>query len=181
MEQDEAVAAFPSSPATIAAGQSVNVTIQSQEPSTGQASDFSFYSGYIVATPRGQDVVPVRIPYAGMKGDFAQLPILDKDSGFPALLVCNLTADKAGLVKKGYKIDKANGGPYIYVRLGSHTPDLSVQHIPGWVDGEVYVNRKATTATKVRDYRILIAGRRKLSQGVYPIDLEVYEVGVLKV
>lgn len=58
-----------------------------------------------------------------------------------------------------------------------------VQYTASWRESKVYVNRNTTTATAVPagEYKVVVAARRKLSQGVYPIDFEVYEVAVLKV
>lgn len=70
LENDEAAVTFSLSQVTVAAGQSATITIQFQEPLTSQKSEFLFYSGYIVATPQGQDAIPVHIPYAGIKGNY---------------------------------------------------------------------------------------------------------------
>ncbi|KAF9362243.1 hypothetical protein BGX34_006544 [Mortierella sp. NVP85] len=125
LENDEAIVSFSPSQVTVAAGQSATVTIQFQEPSTGQASEFPFYSGYIVATPQGRDAIPVHIPYAGIKGDIAQVPILDTDAGFPSFAVRNMTSGQIGPVEEGHKIDWNTEQPLIQTRLGSHTPELS--------------------------------------------------------
>ncbi|KAK3805128.1 MAG: peptidase S8/S53 domain-containing protein [Benniella sp.] len=198
LENDDAVISFSLSQVTVAAGQSATITIQFQEPSTGQASEFPFYSGYIVATPQGQDAIPVHIPYAGIKGDIAQVPILDTDSGFPSFAVRNKTSGQTGPT-----------------RLGSHTPELSLRlydaegKLAGyldtphgiaasnsgrsgnldannkpvfkstlWKDGNVFVDRNATTSTK--PLPVVVAAQHKLSKGEYSADFEIYEVAVVE-
>lgn len=74
LEGDEAVVSLSPSRVTVAAGQSATIKIEFKEPSTGQVSEFPFYSGYIVATAQGQDALLVRIPYAGVKGECFQGP-----------------------------------------------------------------------------------------------------------
>lgn len=124
IEHDKAKVTFSKTKISVPAGKTVKVKVQFKEPSTGKASEFPFYSGYIVATPKGKDAVPVRIPYAGVKGDVAQVPILDIDSGTPALLVRNSETGKLKPAEKGQKIDWTKEQPIIYTRLGSHTPEL---------------------------------------------------------
>ncbi|KAF9352733.1 hypothetical protein BGX26_009482 [Mortierella sp. AD094] len=127
LEADKATVTFSQNKVTVRAGQSVKVKVQFKEPATGKATEFPFYSGYIVATPQGKASVPVRIPYAGVKGDIAQVPILDTDYGVPVLFVSNKKTGKVGTIEKGHKIDWAVEQPILVTRLGSHTPELSFQ------------------------------------------------------
>lgn len=124
LEDDEAIVTFSSSKVTVRAGKSVSIKVRFQEPSTGLASEFPFYSGYIVATPRIHGAVPVRLPYAGIKGDLSKVPILDTDAGFPSLTIYNKTSGESKPAKKGYKINWDDERPQIHTRLGSHTPEL---------------------------------------------------------
>ncbi|KAF9949929.1 hypothetical protein BGZ65_006969, partial [Modicella reniformis] len=126
-ENDKATVKFSSTKVTVRAGKTTKVKIQFTEPSTGKTSEFPFYSGYIVATPQGKDAVPVRIPYAGVKGDIAQVPILDTDYGVPILVLHNKQTGKVGPAEKGQKINWAIEQPYVFARLGSHTPELSLR------------------------------------------------------
>ncbi|KAK3811256.1 MAG: hypothetical protein J3Q66DRAFT_414858 [Benniella sp.] len=102
---NDAMVKFSSIQVTVPAGQTVPITIEFQEPSTGQASDSPFYSGYIVATPQGKDAIPVRIPYAGMKGDLAMVPILDTGSSYPTFVIFNRQTNQIDLVEPGHKIN----------------------------------------------------------------------------
>ncbi|KAK3811318.1 MAG: peptidase S8/S53 domain-containing protein, partial [Benniella sp.] len=86
LENDVAKVKFNKNTVSVGAGKTVKVTIQFKQPSTGKNEEFPFYSGYIVATPKGKDSVAVRIPYAGVKGDIGKVPILDTDSGLPVLI-----------------------------------------------------------------------------------------------
>ncbi|KAK3805129.1 MAG: hypothetical protein J3Q66DRAFT_393508 [Benniella sp.] len=85
--------------------QTVPITIEFQEPSTGQASDFPFYSGYNVATPQDKDAIPARIPYAGMKGDIAMVPMLDTGSSYPTFVIFNRKTNQTDLIEPGHKIN----------------------------------------------------------------------------
>ncbi|KAF8940137.1 peptidase S8/S53 domain-containing protein [Dissophora ornata] len=127
IENDKATVKFSQSKVTVRAGQSAKIKVQFKEPSTGKAAEFPFYSGYIVATPQGKNAVPVRIPYAGVKGDVAKVPILDTDYGVPLFAVSNKKTGAITTVEKGHKLDWAVETPYIYTRLGSHTPELSLR------------------------------------------------------
>ncbi|KAF8983237.1 hypothetical protein BGZ46_010609 [Entomortierella lignicola] len=127
LETDKATVKFSQTKVTVRAGQSVKVKVQFKEPATGKASEFPFYSGYIVATPQGKAAVPVRIPYAGVKGDIAKVPILDTDFGTPVLFVTNKNTGKVETIESGHKIDWAVEQPVILTRLGSHTPELSLR------------------------------------------------------
>ncbi|KAF9107976.1 hypothetical protein BGX27_008527 [Mortierella sp. AM989] len=125
LENDKATVKFSQSKVTVKAGKSVKVKVQFKEPASGKATEFPFYSGYIVATPQGKTAIPVRIPYAGVKGDVAKVPILDTNYGVPVLFVSNKATGKVGTIEKGHKIDWAVEQPTIVTRLGSHTPELS--------------------------------------------------------
>ncbi|KAK3811216.1 MAG: peptidase S8/S53 domain-containing protein [Benniella sp.] len=134
LEDDEATVAFSMSnsplqagqPFKVAAGQSVTINLQFQEPSTGLASEFPFYSGYIVATPQIQDAAPLRLPYAGIKGDISQVPMLDTNAGFPKFAVFINATKEMKPVEAGHKIDWNTEQPLVQTRLGSHTPELSI-------------------------------------------------------
>lgn len=120
---DKATVEFSQTTIAVPAGHSATITIRFGEPSTGEASNFPFYSGFIVANPDNNGV-PVRIPYAGVKGDISKVPILDTDSGFPNFVIRNIKSDEIIPVEKGHKIDWAVEQPVINTRFGSHTPEL---------------------------------------------------------
>ncbi|KAI1318450.1 hypothetical protein EDD11_006534 [Mortierella claussenii] len=134
LEADKATVNFSLNKVSVRPGQSVKVKVQFKEPSTGKAAEFPFYSGYIVATPQGKDTVSVRIPYAGVKGDVAQVPILDTDFGVPLLAVLNTQTNKIAPIEDGHKLDFATERPYVFIRLGSHTPELSFRLVDAVTD-----------------------------------------------
>ncbi|KAF9187924.1 hypothetical protein BGZ51_000944 [Haplosporangium sp. Z 767] len=137
---DKASVTFSSNKVTVRAGRTVNIKVQFKEPSTGKAEEFPFYSGYLVAT-QVKDAVPVRIPYAGVKGDVAKVPISDTDFGVPALFVADKKTGKLSTIEKGHKIDWATEQPHIISRLGSHTPEYSIRLFEATSGNQVgYVN-----------------------------------------
>jgi len=109
---------------TLEPGIAVDVTLEFREPSTGDASEFPFYSGFILATPKDGDAVPIRIPYAGVKGDISKLPILDTKSNPPFFKIFSTKVAQNITVDDGYKINWETDQPFIHVRLGSYTPEL---------------------------------------------------------
>ncbi|KAF9406674.1 hypothetical protein BGZ94_003009 [Podila epigama] len=116
VQADFAKVKFSSEKVKIKPGKTVKVKVQFTEPKTGKAEEFPIYSGFIVATPNGKDNVPVRIPYAGLKGDFSKVPIFDMENA-PLLIV------DGNLPKPGQKVTASSSVLY-GARLGSHTPDL---------------------------------------------------------
>jgi hypothetical protein len=52
-----------------------------------------------------------------------------------------------------------------------------------WRNGMIYTDRNATAPTKVSPgrYRVVVAAQKKFSQGVYPVDFEVYQVAVITI
>ncbi|KAG0251106.1 hypothetical protein BG011_007831 [Mortierella polycephala] len=93
--------------------QAINIKVQFKEPSTGKAEGFPFYSGYVAATPQVKDAIPVRNPYAGVKGDVAKVPISDTDFGVPTLLVADEKTGKLSTIERGHKVDWATEQPHI--------------------------------------------------------------------
>ncbi|KAG0246052.1 peptidase S8/S53 domain-containing protein [Mortierella sp. GBAus27b] len=124
-EKDKATVSFSQSSITVQPGQSADILVDFNEPSTGDASEFPFYSGYVVATPRVQGAISLRIPYAGVKGDVSKIPILDIDSGYPKLLVRNRASKETSPVEGSRLINWNAEQIVIDYRLGSHTPELS--------------------------------------------------------
>ncbi|KAF9429216.1 hypothetical protein BGZ76_001648 [Entomortierella beljakovae] len=136
LQPNHATVTFTETTVNIAAGASVNVTIHFVEPDTGDAATFPLYSGYVIATPTiSQTALPVSIPYIGMKGSIAQVPIMDTDSGYPMVMSIDFytanissidnqtTADGTNL----YTFDFRRARPVIQTRLGSHTPSLEIR------------------------------------------------------
>ncbi|KAK3811220.1 MAG: peptidase S8/S53 domain-containing protein [Benniella sp.] len=158
---DQATVAFALTEVTVPSGQTVAIKVQFQEPSTGLASEFPFYSGYIVATPRVDNPIPVRLPYAGLKVDISGVPMMDTKAGFPNFIVFDTRNNQTKSVEPGYQLDWSFEQPQIRTRLGSHTPELSPTKLsPGRC-------------------KVVVAAQKKFSQGVYPADFEVYQVAVI--
>jgi len=123
IENDHASVKFSSNKIQVKAGQSAKVKVQFTLPKTGKNEEFPFYSGWVVATPKGKDAVSVRIPYSGVKGDIAKLPIQDTSVGAPLFRLNR--GGKAVVAEPGHKIDFSVETPIILSRIGSHTPDLT--------------------------------------------------------
>ncbi|KAK3811223.1 MAG: peptidase S8/S53 domain-containing protein [Benniella sp.] len=123
--EDVATVTFSATEIVVKVNETFTVNLQFQEPSTGLASEFPFYSGFIVAAPRVEGVAPVRLPYAGVKGDVSKVPMLDTKAGYPYFAIVN--NGEAKRVGPGYTIDWNVDQPRIYTRLGSHTPELSIR------------------------------------------------------
>ena len=102
---DQATVAFSLTEVTVPAGQSFVIKVQFQEPSTGLASEFPFYSGYIVATPRVDNPIPIRLPYAGVMGDISKMPMMDTNAKFPNFIVLDTRNNQTKSVEPGYQID----------------------------------------------------------------------------
>ncbi|KAG0335861.1 hypothetical protein BG004_008292 [Podila humilis] len=117
VQADFARVKFSSNKITVKPGQLGRVKVSFAQPKSGKAEEFPLYSGYIVATPSGKGEIPVRVPYAGIKGDVAKIPIMDTEFGVPVALVNGLLMDK------GQKIE-ADNRIHLVFRLGSHSPDV---------------------------------------------------------
>lgn len=52
-----------------------------------------------------------------------------------------------------------------------------------WRGGNIFVNRGDATPTKAPpgEYQVIVVAQRKLSQGNFPIDHEVYEVADINI
>ncbi|KAI8345639.1 peptidase S8/S53 domain-containing protein [Mortierella sp. GBAus27b] len=124
---DKATVSFSQDSVTVLPGESVTIQVDFSEPTTGDPSEFPFYSGYIVATPQENDAISVRIPYVGVKGDVSKVPILDTDSGFPNLVARTRQSGATSPVEKGRLFDWSVEEPIINTRLGSHSPELSIR------------------------------------------------------
>ncbi|KAF9182448.1 hypothetical protein BGZ50_004914 [Haplosporangium sp. Z 11] len=120
-----ATVSFSPSKVKIRPGKSAQVTLRFKEPKKGNAAEFPIYSGYIEAIPKSHGGIPVHVPYAGVKGDIAKVPMLDVDSGFPAVLAEN--DGKLRDIPEGFTFDLVNDRPVVVIRLGSHTPDFSIR------------------------------------------------------
>ncbi|KAF9087725.1 hypothetical protein BGX29_000698 [Mortierella sp. GBA35] len=132
VSKDQATVSFGSNQVQIAPGQSATVTLTFTEPATGDASQFPFYSGFVVATPSTAGAIAVHVPYTGMKGDVSKVPMMDTASGYPALSMTTNSAGKALVsIPRGFVFDltRPNGTilPVIRTRLGSHSPDLTIR------------------------------------------------------
>ncbi|KAG0211482.1 hypothetical protein BGX28_007843 [Mortierella sp. GBA30] len=123
---DFATVTFSQEKLKIAPGKSVKIQVALRAPASGDESEFPLYSGFIVITPSAKDGIRVQVPYTGLKGDVAKVPILDTNLGLPVLAM----ADENGNIKQvpegDITYDMYNRTPVIVTRLGSHTPDLTI-------------------------------------------------------
>ncbi|KAG0286091.1 hypothetical protein BGZ98_005209, partial [Dissophora globulifera] len=150
VEADYATVKFSSTKVKIAAGKTVTVTLTFTEPKKGVSSQFPIYSGFVVATPSTKGGIPVHVPYTGMKGDVAKVPIMDRDENvpnipssntgdsFPAMLALG-GPDGVSRVSPGFSFriinpisskkskDDSDYTPAVAIRLGSHTPDMTIR------------------------------------------------------
>ncbi|KAG0304335.1 hypothetical protein BGZ98_005638 [Dissophora globulifera] len=136
---------------------SATITLHFTEPKAGKSSQFPIYSGYIIAKPASKDGVPLHVPYTGLKGDFSQVPIMDTDSGFPAIRNFDLVNGTSALVSKngGYTFDMTTHVPVILTRLGSHTPSAEIRIFES--ESDTFVG---FMASKVSGNAVGPAGRR---------------------
>ncbi|KAF9970992.1 hypothetical protein BGZ65_010715, partial [Modicella reniformis] len=125
IEADYATVSFSESKVKISAGKTVKVTLKFKAPKKGNADHFPIYSGFVVATPKSKGGVAVHVPYTGLKGDVAKVPIFDTDLGFPLALHLDNTTEIIQPFPNNFKFDLVNNFPVIVTRLGSHTPDLT--------------------------------------------------------
>lgn len=71
--------AFTAPSLTVPAGGSASVDVTIMPPG---APELGQYGGYLVFTPQGGGE-PLRVPYAGIVGDYQKLHVLDPESGYP--------------------------------------------------------------------------------------------------
>ncbi|KAK3840219.1 MAG: peptidase S8/S53 domain-containing protein [Linnemannia elongata] len=131
VSKDQATVSFGSNQIQIAAGQSATVTLTFTEPSSGDASQFPMYSGFVVATPATAGAIAVHVPYTGMKGDVRQVPMMDTVSGYPMLTMVSASGRSLVSIPRNAVFDLTRPNttvvPVILTRLGSHTPDLTIR------------------------------------------------------
>ncbi|KAF9920580.1 hypothetical protein FBU30_009570 [Linnemannia zychae] len=53
------------------------------ESTGGDATQFLFYYGFIVATPRQEGYSNLNVPFLGLKGDASKIPVYNTDAGYP--------------------------------------------------------------------------------------------------
>ncbi|KAF9197320.1 hypothetical protein BGZ59_005527, partial [Podila verticillata] len=106
---------------------SVKVTLKFKEPKAGNAAQFPIYSGYVVATPSSKGGVAVHVPYLGVKGDIAKVPIADTDLKFPQVATVDAQGNMTDLPKGPITFDLKTNTPAVLIRLGSHTPDRQIR------------------------------------------------------
>ncbi|ORZ17539.1 peptidase S8/S53 domain-containing protein [Lobosporangium transversale] len=127
IEAAYATVKFSADKVNIPAGKTAKITLTFKEPKKGDASEFPLYSGYVVAIPKTKGGVAVHVPYTGVKGDIAKVPIFDTDSGFP-LLRAHQADDSLEEVTPDYQFNLTSTKlPAILTRLGSHTPEFSIR------------------------------------------------------
>ncbi|KAF9996733.1 hypothetical protein BGZ79_009548 [Entomortierella chlamydospora] len=158
VEADHATVNFPADSVNVTSGGSVNITLTFTEPSSGDASTYPLYSGYIIATPTlSNNSIPVQVPYIGMKGNISQVPIMDTDSNFPRIVSLNIIS--GNLTSLGnwtstsgtqnlptYSFNFRNSRPVFQTRLGSHTPSLEIRIFDGQDNFLGYMNNPTTEA-----------------------------------
>ncbi|KAG0341819.1 hypothetical protein BG004_005891 [Podila humilis] len=127
IEASYATVAFSQSKVKVPAGKSIKITLSFKEPKA-KAASFPLYSGYIIATPSSKGGVPVSVPYTGIKGDISKVPIMDTDTGFPAIGYLNATNGFNDIPTSGdFIFDLKKNRPVVATRLGSHTPDRQIR------------------------------------------------------
>ncbi|KAI1298884.1 hypothetical protein EDD11_006608 [Mortierella claussenii] len=223
IESDYAAVSFSNSKVTIPAGKSAQLTLRFSEPKAGQSTQWPLYSGYIIATPSfgGKDAVAVHVPYLGLKGDLSQVPIMDTDLKFPALMALDVASGNLTKVSNEGDVlfDLQTKIPVVQTRLGSHTPsgeirlyddkdvfqgymftatatavgpqgrqknvdDNGLIAFTNWAwEGMVMKEAKGTkpVALAAGVYRVVVANQRKMTQGQYPQDYEVFELGKIQI
>ncbi|KAF9288625.1 hypothetical protein BGZ88_008097 [Linnemannia elongata] len=122
-EEDFATVAFSQNKVKIPAGKSATITLNFAEPKDGDAKQFPIYSGYVIATPSTEGSPAVHIPYTGLKGDVAQVPMMDVQRGYPKL--SQIVGSSLVPAPAGKTWDFKKEVAVILYRLGSHTPDLT--------------------------------------------------------
>ncbi|KAF9188153.1 hypothetical protein BGZ50_001521 [Haplosporangium sp. Z 11] len=220
IENNYATVSFSQKEINIPARNATTITVSFTEPATGDAAHFPIYSGFIIATPKSKESVPVHVPYSGLKGDFSRVPIMDTDQGFPALAALNVSSSALEQPKSNVvAFDTNHTVPVVLTRFGSHTPSFSVRVFDDssqflgymvshqgekavgdsgrnpnvdkegamayskWIwSGMVALTANTTEVTRLPPgtYNIVVACQRKFTQGNYPADFEVYNVGKVK-
>ncbi|KAF9360577.1 hypothetical protein BGX26_008720 [Mortierella sp. AD094] len=146
-EPNYATVNFTVASVNVTGGGSVNVTLVFTEPSSGDASNYPLYSGYIIATPTlSNNSLPVHVPYIGMKGNISQVPIMDTNSNFPNIMSLDITSGNLTSFSNKtsannnqnpsgnlttYSFDFNSTRPVIQTRLGSHSPSLEIRVFDG--------------------------------------------------
>ncbi|KAI1315508.1 hypothetical protein EDD11_000689 [Mortierella claussenii] len=127
IEADYATVKFSADKVKIPAGKTAKITLTFKEPKKGKANDFPIYSGYVIATPKSKGGVAVHVPYTGVKGDIAKVPIVDTKSGLNLLLLAKSDGRLISPPQDDFAFDLVQDFPVITTRLGSHTPDLTIR------------------------------------------------------
>ncbi|KAF8918492.1 hypothetical protein BGZ58_004862, partial [Dissophora ornata] len=127
IDSDYATVSFSASKVKIAAGKTAKITLTFKEPKKGMSSEFPLYSGFVIATPSSKGSIAVHVPYTGVKGDIAKVPIFDTDSGLPALFLVDKNDNLLEVPKGDFTFDLVNNFPAVITRLGSHTPDMTIR------------------------------------------------------
>ncbi|KAF9940622.1 hypothetical protein BGZ67_007260 [Mortierella alpina] len=127
VEASYASVVFSSSKVKIPAGKSATITLRFKEPKSAKANQFPLYSGYVVAKPASKNGIAVNVPYTGLKGDVRNVPIMDTDSGFPALATRSADGTLGPVPKGNSTFDLKTSMPVVLTRLGSHTPDATIR------------------------------------------------------
>ncbi|KAG9322591.1 hypothetical protein KVV02_007904 [Mortierella alpina] len=127
VEASYASVVFSSSKVKIPAGKSATITLRFKEPKSAKANQFPLYSGYVVAKPDSKNGIAVNVPYTGLKGDVRNVPIMDTDSGFPALATRSADGTLGPVPKGNSTFDLKTSMPVVLTRLGSHTPDATIR------------------------------------------------------
>ncbi|KAG0379375.1 hypothetical protein BGX24_000638, partial [Mortierella sp. AD032] len=127
IEADYATVAFSAKKIKVPAGKSVKVTLTFTEPKNGDAKQFPIYSGYVVATPATEGSPSVHVPYIGLKGKVANVPIIDTDLGLPMAFVTKENGEVSEIPSKDFSFNFKTAAPSIVVRFASHTPLFTIR------------------------------------------------------
>ncbi|KAF9363145.1 hypothetical protein BGX34_004764 [Mortierella sp. NVP85] len=123
IENHYATVVFSANEIEIPAGKTAKITLSFKEPKKGKASQFPIYSGFVVATPKSKNGVPVSVPYTGLKGDVSKVPILDKK--YIRVVVSDEKFNLSPINHTKFDFEKQR--PTVLTRLGSHTPNLMIR------------------------------------------------------
>lgn len=99
---------FSTTEVTLGPGESIEVTIKVTRIG-GYREPYPVYGGFVQFAPSNPDLKDIHVPYIGIRGSMADLPIFDEN--FPRLLLSNLTKvyendPGHGNITSGFVIDR---------------------------------------------------------------------------
>ena len=148
--------------------------------------DQGMYGGYITLTPQG-DGTPLNVPYAGFKGDYQSIQVLNPGAnGFPWLATLNTTTRTYGqcTVDCNYTMGAAGSGtrPFILYHLAHHSRSINIELLDnatgqsrGTISQGDYIGRNSTPAGF-----FTLEWNGATTQGVQPNGSYRFRITVLK-